>query len=229
MSRPAFVFCDTDAVIQFLLAKEIRPFRLLRSKYLIQPLIVPDVEIELHSNRRHGAQIAFELKKALATDLLKVLTMRDIESLYGESTAAPAAAGATLGEISKLGREYKKYVDLGEAYTYAAAVTIGVPALSHDRSALEVLTAAHLKVPNPVLRAFDLIALSYQVHEMSEKDCDAFRSTLIACGEGVPKCFSRNSFAKGIIEFSPRIVDSAAAPVGKKADPSLPYSAVIEL
>ncbi len=229
MPRPAFVFCDTDAVIQFLLAKEVRPFRLLRSKYSIQPLIVPDVEIELYSNRRFGALIAPELKKVLATDLLRVLKMRDVESLYGESAAATAAAGAVMGEINKFGREYKKYVDLGEAYTHAAAVTIGVPALSHDRSALDVLTSAKLKVPNPVLRAFDLIALCYQAHEMSEHDCDAFRSTLIGHGEGVPRCFAHNSFAKGIIEFSPRIVDSAVPPVGRNADPSLPYSAVILL
>lgn len=229
MARPAFVFCDTDAAIQFLLAGEVRPFRLLKSKYSVQPIVVPEVEIELRSNRRFGPRIAGELKKAFANDVLRTLNSPTLEHLYGGPPAGSVAAAATLGKIASLGREYQKHVDPGEAYTHAAALTLGVPSLSHDRTAIDALISARLDVPTTVLRALDLITLSYQANDMSENDCDDFRSTLLREKEWVPACFLHRSFADGLRHFTPRITDSSLAYVGKKGGSSLPFCELISL
>jgi len=229
MARPSFVFCDADAIIQFLLAQEVRPFRLLRSKYSIQPLVVPEVEIELlRPIRRFGNRVAPEFKKVVANGLLRVVDKNALAAHYG-GAGGPMAAAAAMANIAKLGHEYQAHVDYGEAYTHAAALTLGVPALSHDRSALEVLIHAGLSVPTTVLRAFDLIALCYQVGEMTEKDCDAFRAALLLEHEYLPKCFAHKSFGDGLKDFCPRICDIHVAPVGSTGDPTLPYSAIVDL
>lgn len=47
MPNPAILPCDTDALVQFFLADEIRPFRHLKDVYGIQPTIVQEVDLEL--------------------------------------------------------------------------------------------------------------------------------------------------------------------------------------
>jgi len=229
MASSGFLVCDTDAVIQFLLAGEVRPFRLLRSKYSIQPVVVPEVEIELQSNRRFAKRIAPELKKALANNLLCVLDNSNLESHYGGKPAGSMAAAAAMAQIAKQGREYQKHVDFGEAYTHAAALVVNVPAMSHDLCALQTLVAAGLPVPATVLRAFDLITLCNQVNDMSERDCDGFRQFLIREGEYVPKCFRNRSFGDGLRDFYPRIRDSSCQAIGKTGSPASQFSAMILL
>lgn len=229
MARPAFLFCDTDAVIQFLLAGEVRPFRLLRSKYSIQPIVVPEVEIELQSHKRLGKRIASELKKALANDLLRMLDKSVLESYYGGQSAGSMAATAAMAQISKRGRDYEKHVDFGEAYTHAAALEVNVPAMSHDLDALDTLISAGFPVPATVLRAFDLITLCNQVNEMSERDCDGFRGFLVGESEHVPKCFRNKSFGGGLKDFYPRIRDSSYPPIGGTGGPTFPFSTMILL
>lgn len=229
MANPAFLFCDTDAVIQFLLVGEVRPFRLLRSKYSIQPVVVPEVEIELQSNKRFGKRIAPELRKALANDLLRVLDKSVLETHYGGQLAGSMAAAAAMVQIAKQGREYEKHVDFGEAYTHAAALVVNVPAMSHDLNALETLIAVGLPVPTTVLRAFDLITLCNQVNDMSEHDCNGFRDFLMGEREYVPKCFRNKSFGDGLNDFYPRICDSSYAAIGGAGGATSPFSTVILL
>lgn len=230
MARPLFVFCDTDALIQFLLVPEVRPLRVLRSKYSIQPVIVPEVELELRSNPRHGARITPELRKALSTDLLQVLTPQLLQTRYGNAPNDALATAATMAQISTTGRHYQRYVDLGEAYTHAAALATSAPALSHDRTALTALANAGLPVPSTVLRAFDLVALCYQIQEMRGTECDDFRSALLTLpSEFIPVCFRHKSFVNGLLDFHPRICDMKHAPVGKSGTEALPYASIVDL
>jgi hypothetical protein len=228
MARPPLLVCDTDALIQFLLIGEVRPLRLLRSKYSVQPVVVPEVEIELRS-RKFGARIAPELTKAFSNGVLRMVDRATLESHYGGPPGGSMAATAALSQMTKNGGEYYRYVDRGEAHTYAAAMILGMPVLSNDKNALDVLSAAKLPVPVTVLRSFDLLALSYQVGVVSEADCDTFRSQLLHEKEHVPRCFAHKSFFNGLKEFSPRIRDSKAAPVGIQLTHALPYATVIEL
>ena len=228
MARPSILFCDADALIQFLLLGEVRPLRLLRSTYQIQPVVVPEVEIELRS-RRFGGRIAPELNKAFSNGVLRILDRSLLESYYGGPPSGHMAATAALSQIARIGAEYHRHVDRGEAYTHAAAITLSAPAMSNDRNALDVLGGAKFAVPQTVLRCFDLLVLSYQVRTVTEADCDNFRAGLLAENEHVPRCFVHKSFSDGLGEFSPRIRDSQATPVGLQQQQAFPYATVIVL
>lgn len=228
MARPSFLVCDTDAVVQFLLAQEVRPLRLLRFKYSIQPVVVPEVEIELLSFRWFGGRIPGEFKKVLASGHIRILDHGILAAHYG-NPVGPMAATAAIAKIAALGNEYEAHVDFGEAYTHAAALTLEAPALSHDRSALDALIGEGLAVPSTVLRVFDLVCLSYQTKDMTERDCDEFRSMLLGEKEFIPKSFEHKSFVDGLLGFCPRIRDSRIPAIGSAKNPSLPYSGMIIL
>jgi hypothetical protein len=228
MARPAALLCDTDALIQLLLIGEIRPLRLLRNAYSCQPLIVPEVELELRSNRKFGRRIAPELKKALSHNLLEIIDKPVLERCYGSSNSAMVATAA-LGKIASLGRTYEQHADRGEAYTHAAALTLSAPVMSNDLTALRALTAANLAVPATVLRTFDLIALCRQVNEMSDGECEDFRRSLLSEREHVPKCFMHHSFANGLAGFYPRLIDGGATAIGAQGNVGAPFSTVIVL
>lgn len=218
MSRPAFVCCDTDAVIQFLLAGQVQPFRTLRDRYAIQPIIVPEVELELRSHKRLGQRIAPELKRTLHAGLLRVLDRSILENHFGAPPANAMAAAKTLGDIAALGAEFNRFVDLGEAYTHASAIVLKVPSLSNDGTALSALARSGYPLPVTVLRAFDLVALCYQVKDLTEVQCDELRTFLIQEREGVPPSFKNRSFVDGLAHFTPRVTDFKAPDVGV-ADP----------
>lgn len=215
MARPAFVFCDTDATLQFLLVRQIRPFQVLHDRYGIQPIIVQEVELELGSHRRFGRRIAPELKRALNNGLLKLLDKSILTSHFGGATAGALAADNAIGAIAKLGLEFDKFVDAGEAFTLAAALTLGMPALSHDASAIAALERSGFDVPSPVLRAFDLVCLCYQMKEMTEAECDGFRKALAGEGEHLPQCFKNAAFGAGLTHFVPRLTDFKSPDVAK--------------
>jgi hypothetical protein len=228
MGSPALLVCDADSLIQFLLIGEIRLLRLLRSKYSVQPVVVPEVEIEMRSGK-FAAEIAPELTRAFANGVVRMLDRPFLESCYGGSGGSMAATAA-LSKIAKTGAEYDKHVDRGEAYTHAAALTLAVPALSNDKNALDVLVNAKQTVPPTVLRSFDLVALGYQIKLLSEGDCDRIRSDLLARNEGVPKCFAHKSFIDGLKAFTPRIRDSKLPLVGREQpQPPFPYATPIDL
>ena len=58
-----------------------------------------------------------------------------------------------------------------------------------------------------VLRSFDLIALCYQVNDMTEVQCDEFRAVLVQEREGVPPLFKHSSFVNGLSRFTPWLTD----------------------
>ena len=223
MARPVVLPCDTDALIQLFLSKNIKPLQVL-TNYGIQPVIVPEVEIELASNRKYSHRIQSDVRKSIASGLLRVLDKTTLATVLG-GPAAAASASATLTAIHTLGAQYQRYVDLGEAYTHSAAITLGTPSLSHDITALRALTNAGLATPDPVLRLFDLVALCYQTGDLSAGDCDLIRQTLSGESEWLPLAFKNTSFAGGIHKFCPRILDGTRATIGQ-ALPSItgPFS-----
>ena len=229
MGAPAFLVCDTDALIQLMLAAETRPLRIFKAQYGIQPIVVPEVEIELASNRRYGARIKAEVKKALANSLIRVLDQSLLDQHYGNSPAGGIAAYATMAEIYSLGRVLSRYADTGEAYTHAAAIKMDAPSLSNDRTALNALLNNRCEVPKTVLQTFDTLVFCYQVGAMTEADCDRFRQTMFANKEYVPACFRRVSFIGGLPHYSPRIYDSTKPMVGSNSVQGLPFATPIIL
>lgn len=102
-------------------------------------------------------------------------------------------------------------------------MTLGLPAVSNDFSAIKTLEANLLTLPTPVLRGFDLLAFCYQSGCLELKMCEGIRSELLKHGEGMPRAFMNASFENGLKNFSPRLRDGA----GSAATTTATYSATL--
>lgn len=206
MPNPALLLCDSDALTQFFLANEIRPLKQLKDAYGIQPAIVQEVELELRWLRKHKDRFVPQLDKALNTNVLKLL-----DSAHFQSLLSTAPVGASWAGFQSLGAQYDGHIHRGEAYTFAAAVTLNLPALSNDFNAIKTLEANLHTLPTPVLRSFDLLAFCFHNGLLELKACEAVRSQLLKNGEGLPKAFMHSSFEDGLKNFTPRLRDGVAA------------------
>jgi hypothetical protein len=217
MPNPALLICDSDVLVQFFLANEIRPLKHVKEAYGIQVAIVQEVDLELRWLGKHRDKFVHQLDKTLKSDVLRVL-----DPAYFHSFLSSAPVGASWAGFQSLGAQYEGRIHRGEAYTFAAAVTLGSPALSNDFSAIKTLQANLLTLPTPVLRGFDLLAFCYQSGCLELRECEEVRSELLRNGEGMPKAFMNASFEDGLKNFLPRLQDGTAVPVGTTA-----YSATL--
>ncbi len=209
MPNPHFLLCDSDALIQLFIAKQILLLRSLRKLYGLQSVIVPEVEVEVAWHARFGDRFQQELDKAINEHILARYDVKLIQPLHGAGSSAIDLS------IQQLGAEYHKRIGRGEAYTFAAAITLAQPALSHDKQALDILLENGLQVPTTVLRVFDLLGLYYQTHEFSEAECDQVRQAILQHPrEFVPRPFRNASFRNGLVNFYPRLHDTANPSVG---------------
>ncbi len=209
MPNPALLLCDSDALAQLFIANEIRPLRHLQEAYGIQPTIVQEVDLELRWLRKHKSRFVPQLDKALKSSVLKVL-----EPPLFQSLLSTAPVGASWAGFQSLGAQYEGHIHRGEAYTFAAGVTLNLPALSNDFNAIKTLEANLLPLPTPVLRSFDLLALCLKNGHLQLKECEAVRSELMRNGEGLPKAFMHASFEDGLKHFAPRLHDGAGSSAG---------------
>lgn len=223
-ASPQFLICDADALIQLLLTKETRLLTALRG-YGVSAVIPPEVDIELRSGRKFASRIARDLNKAIGNGALQIL---DPGSLANAVDSGPAGA-ALAAQIISRAKRYARIVDFGEAHTHAAAVELKVPALSHDKRALDALIAAGEPVPNTVLRFFDLLAFGVQTKAIAVADADSARSLLLSEGEWIPAAFKNRSFASGVASFGPRVIDGKLSPLCALAPVSTPYSTPVLL
>jgi hypothetical protein len=205
MPNPPLLVCDSDVLVQFFFANEINPFRHLKDGYGIQSVISQEVDVELRWLGKHKDRFVPQLEKALKSGVLRVLDPPHFQSLV--SSAPP---GASWAGFQSLGSQYEGRIHRGEAFTFAAAVTLGVPALSNDFNAIKTLESNFLALPSPVLRAFDLLAFCHQSGCLDLKACDGVRSALLKNGEGIPKVFMNASFQDGLRNFSPRLQSAPA-------------------
>ena len=223
MANPRLLLCDTDALIQVFLTKDqtkkLLPLRILKDAYGIQPAIVVEVETELRSTRRYLNQFDADLKKATGNGTLLLLD----EGAFGNYVSPSNLSRTIYSSFQNLGKQHYRYAHRGEAYTFAAAVTLGEPALSNDASALEALDRQGFPLPSPVLRVFDLLAFCLQTGDLTEKDCDSTRRELIRLEEPVPRIFQRASFGDGLPNFCPRFLDGKKACIGQAPSPCAAY------
>jgi hypothetical protein len=214
MGNPALLFWDSDALLQILLTNTISPLKTLKSNYGIQSVVVPEVEAEILSSRRF-AHLSPSFKKTVSTSVIEVLHPQAYLRLLSDNKVLQSdAVGTSYADIQSLGARYNQRVDTGEAYTFAAAITLRQPAVSHDMSAMKTLMSASLPLPFSVLRSYDVIVFAHQVGLMSEKECDRFKKTLVQDREFVPREQSAASFRNGLSLFEPRLVDSSKPTVG---------------
>jgi len=206
MPNPPLLLCDSDALVQLFIANNLRPLQSLKSTYHIQPSIVLEVDIELRWMKKYKSRFVPQLDKALKNGVLTKLDPSAFQSLL--STATP---GMSWGNFQALGQRYELVVQRGEAYTHAAAVSLGLPAMSNDGKAVLTLTGQMMAVAAPVLRLFDLLVFSHDNGLLSTKECDDIRSELLNNGEGLPGPFQNASFVNGAKTFPCRLKSGAAA------------------
>lgn len=206
--RPSLLPLDADVTLQLFIARAAHSILTpIRKRYGIQAIIVPEVEVEVVSHRRLGPTVGPLLGKARTNGLIKLLDAKSYgDLLRGNSDLE--AAGVPHGDIQALGRRYNYRVDRGEAYTHATGLLLEQPVASNDMSALRSLDMAGEALPAPVLRTFDLVFFANQIAAMTDDECDEVRKLLLAAGEYLPKAFEHSSFANGLKDFVPRLLDS---------------------
>jgi hypothetical protein len=229
MPNPPLLLCDADAIFQICITGTFTLLNSLRHRYSIQSAIVPEVEVELFSNRRHGRKLGPQVKKAIGRGTLRVLDQTLIQNMIVGVNTTAATARAVLASIQYVGSQNHRHCGRGEAYTHAAAHFLAVPALSNDMEAIKSLTEAGFSLPSPVLRAFDLLVFGFQIGELTEADCDAARQTLLASGEGIPQAFEHSSFKDGLVDFDTRLVDGSEPRIapGGSANPGYASELII--
>lgn len=221
MASPLLLFCDTDCLIQLFAVNKIAIFRWFKARYSLEAVVVPEVEAELSWHMRFRDRFEPEIRKATAAGVLRVLDYSKPEQIVS-FLPSPSAAEAASRSIIKTGQEYALRVGEGEAYSHAACIYLGMPLLSHDKSAINSLCLNNLRTAAPVLRVFDLLALAYQKEQLVVKDCDAIRQQLNRLNEFVPKSFRHAAFESGLRSFDQRLYE--LPPTAARPNPCQSYN-----
>lgn len=229
MPKPRLLVCDTDALVQLLLTlqttKKLLPLKILKEQYGIRAALVQEVEAELQWSRTFQGQFAPDVKKAIERGILMPLD----KAAFAHYVTPGHLYATVFQSFQDRARRYAKLVQRGEAYTLAAAFTLGEPAISNDGNALEVLDLNGFELPSPVLRFFDLVVLCHQVGELSAHECDAVLAELATLEEHVPADFRKRSFGEGLKKFCPRIRDDQKPTIGAPPNPGPGYKAQISI
>src|SRR5690242_5714582 len=140
-ASPPLLICDSDALVQLFICQELRPLKLLRKAHNIQPAITMEVDTELRWLGKYKNRFVGPLEKTLKDSLLVHLDQRLFQSMLSD-----ASPGTSWPSFQNLGGQYAKHVGRGEAFTFAAGVTLGLPALSNDFRAIQVLDGLGLSL-----------------------------------------------------------------------------------
>lgn len=212
-ANPTLLVCDTDALAQILIAGNVSVLRDLKKVYRVQPSIVEAVEFELRcpqsrTLRRLQAKYEPALEKALGNGTIQIADERSLPAYVG------AAANAVWTEIAIRATAWAFRVQRGEAYSHSLALSLRLPILTHDKSAVRTLQTSGETLTRPLLRAFDLYALGFQRESMTESDCEQCRKILEHEKEFLPDAFRHRSFIDGLPYFYPRLQCASVAAVG---------------
>lgn len=200
MPNPALLLCDTDVLVQLFIVDDLRPLDGLRKRFGVQAAISIEVDLELRWVRRYRDRFVTPLDKAL-----KRGTIAKLDPSFFQSFLGNAVPGTSWSTYQALGAQFNGYIQRGEAYTHAAAISLGMPAASNDHRAIYTMKSNMLPVPAPVLRCFDLLVFSFYDGMLDIKDCENIRKELRKNGEGVPGPFANASFEDGAKNFPCRL------------------------
>ena len=210
-SNPDWIITDSDALLQILLTDQASLIRKLKNEYGIQFVIVEAVEAEvlkLTGDKFKFKDLRGAFDKTISTGIIKVLNEAYLVGTKG------ASGSSLFAQAEQLGSRLYNYVHRGEAYSHAAAITLGIPILTHDVTAIYKLRDVGVPVPRLTFRVFDILAFGHQTGVLSHAECDRARDTLIEREEFVVECFAKASFAKGLPVFYPRLLDQAHPAIG---------------
>lgn len=216
MGNPEYLLFDADVLIQIfrtsLRTKQRGFFAGLRDRFGVQPAVVPEVESEVRWNGRFRSQFEKDMERLRSDGYVQILEKSVIKRLLQDRGQTPIQVEETLKAHAARGRKYNAHVDLGEAYTHAAAVELCLPAATNDWKAIVGLTKLSLPTAAPALRFFDCLCLLREEGILSSPDCDVARDELRTLKEYVPKVFdSHQPFDDCAIKFDPRLRPAVAS------------------
>jgi hypothetical protein len=207
--NPQWIIADTDACLQLSVIDKINILHVLGADYGIQTVITEAVKIEIE-NKFLGKFRGYDgpFKKAIQKGVISVLDHEWIRNAFG------ADDDGRFDEMNQLGEDLYAMVHRGEAYTHAAAIILDVPCLTNDRSAVNTLRRAGVRLTPHIFRSFDVLLLGLQAGLVEMSDCEASRKLLAKLDERVPESFRGYSFEAGLTKFFPRLLDAGKASCG---------------
>lgn len=226
MPNPALLLCDTDALIQVFMVGETRLLRLLRDRFAVQPCVVPDVDGELAWNATYRDRFDDDRRKALEAGLLVPF---DAEAVGRVLPGPTAAIQVMLGRAKLVGESLNDIVDVGEAYTHAAASLLSMPAMSNDYAALKALREAKRPGASPTVRSWDLLVFGFHDGLLTTRDLDSARKQLREAGEWLPRVFRSQGCASALAQFDSRLLVLGKPAVGRQSPAPRPHEVVLNL
>lgn len=224
MGNPAFLVCDSDALIQVFLTRQRDLFVYLRDSFGVQAAIVQEIRIELSNHDKFGKQFLPPLERALASSALMLLDSTVIRRHLSTQGITGTGVDRFLEEQARRWDAYRLHVDTGEAACHATAVTFAWPALSHDISAVETLEHVGLEPAAPVLRFCDLATFAHACGRLSGEQFEASLKSLRGAREPMPYPFrdAKKPLVDLIQEFNCRLkLTEGEAPVPRGARDTL--------
>jgi len=173
VANPSHLLIDSDVLLQVLKARQRGLLVKLKEKCGVAPAVVPEVESEVRRYKR--SQFEPQFGRMVENTYLSVLEPPDLRRLLAARGMLPALVEGRLRTLEQECQDYATRVDEGEAYTHATAAALGLPVLSNDWQALQVLTSLARPVGCPTARFLDLLVFARRCDwiddEEGEKAC----------------------------------------------------------
>jgi hypothetical protein len=207
VSNPEFLLCDTDALIQVFIGRQVRLLVHMIDVYGVMPAIVPEVESEISAHRKFRNRFEPQLITQLAQQHIVVLEDAAIRQLLVQRGVPQPQIDQGLRRIVTRSQQYHRHVQTGEAYSHAAGVELRIPLMSHDWDAVRTLEQAGEPVAVPVLRLWDLFALALNDGVVTETEGDQATDHLEREDEFIPGALRKSAgpFAETIRRFDSRL------------------------
>ncbi len=206
-ANPTHFLADTDALIQILLTRPGQMLQWFRQKCGIALSVVPEVETEVRFHQKFGDQFEPEFCRRVEAHQIDVLDSTELRRMLRARGVPAHADDSELNDLYRSCEDYNRHVDVGEAYTHAIAARLGLPVVSHDWKAVQVLQRNGKLVGTPTFRFFDLLVFSFRCGTLTESECQSVLRVLKREREYVPREFSSSGgFSELAASFNCRIV-----------------------
>ncbi|RPJ57196.1 MAG: hypothetical protein EHM23_21320 [Acidobacteria bacterium] len=208
MGNPAFLLCDTDALIQIYLTQRSDLLEYLRRSFSVQPAVVPEVEIEIRNNGQYGRRFEPVFLRGMQSGQMVVLD--DVRVCTFLSSKGIVDPETVFYRVLAEGNVNSSHVQRGEAFSHALASSLGLPLMSNDGDALRVLARLNRPLAIPTIRFMDLVVFAFGQGVIRENDCQSIVRILRGAHEYVPRAFipGVGGFAHCSQSFSCRLAEA---------------------
>jgi len=210
-SNPKLLVIDASVALPLLLTNQIPLLRHIKASYSIQPVVVEAVDAEIMGLMKGPfAGLDQRYRKAVRLELLSLADEEHVKGWYGDQ------GKALYRQMNIEGLRLYETIDRGEAYSHAAANSLGAPIATNDMQAVRILRANGEQIAvEPPLGFWDLVTFGFQTGLLTTNDCDAVRQHLGKAGQALPAVFKNSSFEAGLPDFFCHLTDRGCRIVGQ--------------